>query len=122
MSLIRETEAPRFSVPGVEFTAYAAPSRGSSEICTWQVEVAPGVESAPHTLDSEEVFFVLAGSVRLTPDGEDLHPGDVAVVPAGSPIELCNPSDAPARAYVSIRAGFTATTADGGALQPPWAS
>jgi quercetin dioxygenase-like cupin family protein len=122
MSLIRETDAPRFSVPGVEFTAYAAPSRGSHEICTWQIEVAPGTDSAPHTLDSDEVFFVLAGSISLTPEGDALQPGDVAVVPAGAAIQLANVGDGPARAYVSIRAGFTATTADGSVLQPPWAS
>jgi mannose-6-phosphate isomerase-like protein (cupin superfamily) len=121
MTLIRESHAPRFSVPGVDFTAYAAPSRGSGEICTWQITVEVGADSAPHTLDRDEVFFVLDGAVRLTPDGEVLHAQDVGVVRAGDRIALSNAGDVPARVYVAIRAGFTATTADGQALQPPWA-
>ena len=121
MTLIRQQDAPRFSVPGVDFTAYAAPSRGSAEICTWQVTVETGVVSAPHTLDRDEVFFVLDGEVRLTPDGEVFGAHDVAVVAAGQPIELVNAGRTPARLYVAIRAGFTATTADGHTMQPPWA-
>jgi len=121
MTVIRETDAPRFSVPGVGFTAYAAPTRGSAELCTWQITVEAGTESAPHTLDRDEVFFVLSGAIRLRADGEVLGPRDVAVVPAGEPIEVTNAGDVPAEVYVAIRAGFTAQTADGQALQPPWA-
>jgi len=47
---------------------------------------------------------------------------DCAIVPAGSPILLCNPGTEPAIAHVVIRAGFTATMADGTVLgTPPWA-
>jgi mannose-6-phosphate isomerase-like protein (cupin superfamily) len=119
--LIRESDAPRFSVPGVDFTAYAAPSRGSAEICTWQITVDVGADSAPHTLDRDEVFFVLSGAIRLDPESEVLGPQDVAVVPAGEPIQLTNAGEVPAQVYVAIRSGFTATTADGQVLRPPWA-
>ena len=45
----------------------------------------------------------------------------MAVVPAGETIAVVNPGSVPARAYVAIGAGFTATTHDGQTIQPPWA-
>jgi len=121
MTVLRASEAPTFELPGVRFSAYAAPSRGSKELCTWQVTVAPGNDPAPHTIDREETFLVLSGRLRFTPDGDELSPGDVAIVPAGEQILLTNPGPGEASAYVAIAAGFTATTADGDRLQPPWA-
>jgi mannose-6-phosphate isomerase-like protein (cupin superfamily) len=121
MPIIRADQAPTFDLPGVQFTAYAAPSRGSADLCTWQITVAPDQEPTAHTLDRDETFLVLEGRLRINPDGEDLGPGDVAVVHAGETIAVVNPGSIPARAYVAISAGFTATTHDGQTLQPPWA-
>jgi mannose-6-phosphate isomerase-like protein (cupin superfamily) len=121
MSIIRADQAPTFELPGVKFTAYAAPSRGSAELCTWQITVAPDQEPTAHTLDRDETFLVLEGRLRVTPDGEDLGPGDVALAPAGETIAVLNPGPVPARAYVAIGAGFIATTHDGQTIQPPWA-
>lgn len=124
MRLIRESEAPRFELPGLEFTALAAPSRGSTELCAWRLTVAPGTAAdAPHTLDHEEVFLVADGAIRLAPDGDVVAAGDAAVVPAGEPIQLSNAGPGAAVVYVTIRAGFAAKTADGTAVgTPPWAS
>ncbi|RZU49382.1 cupin domain [Krasilnikovia cinnamomea] len=123
MHIIRTAQAPRFEVPGVAFTAMAAPSRGSADICTWLLTVEPGLKSPePHTLDADEVFMVVSGTVQLGLDAEPLGPGDAAVVPAGEPIQVCNPGAQPAEVYVAIRAGFTARTADGTPIgTPPWA-
>src|SRR3712207_2406616 len=108
MTVIRAATAEQFALPGVRFTALAAPSRGSTDLCTWRITVAPGLDSAqPHSLDRDEVFMVTAGALRLTPGGDVLGPGDALVVPAGSPIQLANPGDEPAEAYVAIRAGFS---------------
>lgn len=122
MSVIRASTAPRFQLPGVEFTGLASPSRGSADICTWRLTVQPDRPiDEPHTLDQDEIFMVISGSVRATPGGEPLGPGDAVVVPAGSPIQLVNLGDSPAELHVAIRAGFTATTAGGEKLSPPWA-
>lgn len=123
MTVIRAAEAPSFALPGVRFTALAAPSRGSADLCTWRITVAPGLRAdQAHTLDRDEIFMVTAGALRITPGGELLRAGDAAVVPAGQPIAVENDADTPAEAYVAIRAGFTATMADGTALgTPPWA-
>jgi mannose-6-phosphate isomerase-like protein (cupin superfamily) len=123
MHLIRGTDAPRFALPGLEFTALAAPSRGSAQLCAWRLTVAAGTAGQPHVLDRDEVFLVQSGAVRLAPDGEVVAAGDAAVVPAGETIQLANAGDTPAELVVAISAGFTATTADGTAVgTPPWAA
>jgi len=122
MQVIHAADAPRFQLPGVEFTGLAAPSRGSQELCTWRLAIDPGVQNdEPHTLDRDEVFMVLAGTVQITPDGERLGPGGALVVPAGEPIQLSNLGGTTAELYVAITAGFTGTMADGTQIQPPWA-
>ena len=123
MMVIRGSEAPRFELPGLEFTGLAAPSRGSAELCAWRLTVAPGTAAdAPHTLDHDEVFLVARGAVRLAPGGDVVAAGDAAVVPAGEPIQLSNAGDGPAVVYVTIRAGFQAKMADGTSIgTPPWA-
>ncbi|MFD7160889.1 cupin domain-containing protein [Kribbella sp. NPDC059898] len=122
MRVIHADEAARFQLPGVEFTGYAAPSRGSAGLCTWRLTVDAGHRGdAPHTLDRDEVFMVLSGTVQLGPDGDKLGPGDAAVVPAGEPISLSNLGEGKAELIVAITAGFTGYMADGTAVQPPWA-
>jgi quercetin dioxygenase-like cupin family protein len=119
--VIRSHECPTFELPGVRFSGYAAPSRGSQELCTWQIAVEPGHRAGVHTLDRDETFLVLSGRLQLTPDGDELDAGDVAIVHAGEEIQLVNPGAEEAVAYIAVAAGFTATTAEGDRLQPPWA-
>ena len=123
MHIITAASAPRFDLPGVEFTGYAAPSRGSGGLCAWKIAVAPGlISDQAHTLDRDEVFLVTSGRIKLSPDGQPLTAGDCAIVPAGSPILLSNPGTVPATAHVLVEAGFTGTMADGTAVPtPPWA-
>ena len=125
MSIIKTcaAEAPRFQLPGLEFTGLASPSRGSAGLCTWRLTLDPGLTSPePHTLDRDEVFMVTRGTIRLAPDAEPVSAGDVAVVPAGTPIQVANVGDGEAEVVVAIVAGFTAATADGTAIgTPPWA-
>jgi mannose-6-phosphate isomerase-like protein (cupin superfamily) len=126
MANIRKTcaaEAPRFRLPGLEFTGLASPSRGSAGLCTWRLVIAPGLTSSgPHVLDRDEVFMVTAGSIRLAPDADVVAAGDVAVVTAGTPIQLSNAGEGQAEVVVAIAAGFTATGGDGEVIgTPPWA-
>lgn len=123
MHVITAANAPRFQLPGVEFTGLAAPSRGSGDVCTWQITVEAGLNSPQsHSLDQDEIFMITSGMLRLSPGGQPLRPGDAAVVPAGTPIQLVNPGDTPATAYVVIRAGFSAVMDDGTPVgTPPWA-
>jgi len=123
MQVITATEAPVFDIPGVRFTAYAAPSRGSADVCAWRIRVAGELRSPQaHSLDADEVFLVLSGTLRITPEGPVLSAGDCAIVPAGTPIQLVNPSAEEATAHVVVRAGFRASMADGTSVgTSPWA-
>src|SRR5262245_26935926 len=114
MHVTRAADAETFELPGVRFTSLAAPRLGSAQICLWQLNVDAGLDTPQaHTLDHDEVFVVVEGRVRLTPDGAELEAGDAAVIPAGSPIRLANAGDGPAVLHVAIQAGFFATMADG---------
>jgi quercetin dioxygenase-like cupin family protein len=122
-TILRAAQAPQFELPGVRFRAGAAPSRGSDQLCLWNLTVAPRhVPDQSHTLDRDEIFLVTSGQLRFGADGPVLESGDIAVVPAGEPIEVTNPGDEPAEAVVAIAAGFTALMADGTSVDvPPWA-
>lgn len=121
--VIAATNAPTFDLPGVQFIAGAAPTRGSDELCVWTIVVSAGHTSPQaHTLDRDEVFTVQSGTVRLQDGADPLMAGDIAVVPAGTPIQLANPGEEAARVHVAIAAGFRATMADGSDVgTPPWA-
>jgi|SRR5664279_4952517 mannose-6-phosphate isomerase-like protein (cupin superfamily) len=123
MHVLPAAMAPVFELPGVEFTAMAAPSRGSKELCTWKLAVAAHLPPAqPHSLERDEIFMITAGAIRLQPGGTIARAGDAVVVPAGSSIQLANPGSEPAEVYVAVRAGFTASAADGTPIDtPPWA-
>jgi len=123
VTVIRSAEAPVFELPGVRFVGFAAPSRGSTDLCTWRLTVEPGLVSPEsHRIDRDEVFMVTEGRVRISPGGPVLEAGDAVVVPAGSPIQLENPADVPAQVFVAIPSGFTATAEDGTTIgTPPWA-
>lgn len=124
MHVTRASDAETFELPGVRFTSLAAPRLGSEQICLWQLHVEAGLDTPQaHTLDRDEVFAVIEGRVRLTPAGAELTAGDAAIVPAGSPIQLVNATDAPAVLHVAVQAGFSATMADGTPVgTPPWAA
>ena len=121
--LTRSSVAPRFQLPGLEFTGLASPSRGSAGLCTWRLTLEPGLTSPePHLLDRDEVFMVTRGEIRLSPEAEVVSAGDVAVLPAGTPIQVANVGEGDAEVVVAIRAGFTASAADGSEIgTPPWA-
>jgi mannose-6-phosphate isomerase-like protein (cupin superfamily) len=123
MHVVTAQSAPKFDLFGVQFTGYAAPSRGSHQVCAWHIQVPVGHDSGePHVLDRDEVFMVTAGRIRLADGGPELASGDCAIVPAGTGIRLINSGDTVACAHVIVPAGFSATMADGQPLgTPPWA-
>ena len=107
---------------GSRFHSFVSPSRGSSQLCAWRVDVAGGSTGAEHTVSHEEVFLVLSGRASLTLDGErhDLVAGMVAVAPAGSSVRLDNGTREAASLWVTTSAGLTARTPSGDEIVPPW--
>lgn len=126
MAMVRAAEAPRFDLPGIHFVGLLAPSRGSTELCTWRLEVDPGAgsENESHQLDHEEVFVILEGSLTIIVDGQtlNLNVGDALSVPARTQLSVINRTNAKASALVCIRAGFQGIMANGEMIgTPPWA-
>ncbi|NEA31251.1 hypothetical protein [Streptomyces sp. SID13031] len=75
----------------------------------------------PHTLDRDEVFMVLAGTIQITPNGEKFGPGDAAVVLAGGQAAVFSLGETSAELQVAVTAVLPSPGADGSKLQPPWA-
>src|SRR3954447_26746382 len=115
MRLITRTDAPTFDVGGTAVTAYAAPSRGSSELSVCQIELAPGSTSPRHHMDREEVFLGLEGHAVAEIDGSEhvLGPGDCLILPAGTDFTLRVAGRQPFRAVACMPVGAQATMAPG---------
>jgi quercetin dioxygenase-like cupin family protein len=111
-----------FETHGSRFSSYASPSRGTTQLCAWRLDVPADLRGAPHRPSREEVLLVLAGELGISIDGatETAKPGDVVVVPAGSELRVDGGS-APASAWVTTTAGLEARLADGSTFTPPWA-
>ena len=125
MNLITAADAAIFDIPDTHVIAYAAPSRGSTELCLWRIDIAPASTSPLHHMDCEEVFLCLDGhAVVMTSAGErPLQSGDCLVLPAGTDFSFRVVGDEPFRALACIRAGGKATmAASGDTFVPPWAA
>jgi len=114
---------PTHDIGGTRFTSLATPLRGATRTAVWQVEIDPGTPATPHSLTSEEVFVVLAGTatVRIGDEHGRASAGDAIVVPAGAPFELSNGGDGPLRLLCCLPVGGQARLDDGTTFTPPWA-
>ena len=123
MYVITALDAPRFALPGIEFTALAAPSRGSRDVCTWRLTLEGGLRSEQsHTLHPRRDLHGVGGAHPARARCRGPRPGRRGGGPAGTPIQLDNVDDGPSQIYVAIAAGFTGTMADGTTVPtPPWA-
>jgi mannose-6-phosphate isomerase-like protein (cupin superfamily) len=129
MSVIHAADTVVHDLHGSRFTSYAAPARGSRELCAWRLEVPAGSTGASHTVSREEILFVLTGSLRVAlsdgPIGADTvshpaGPGDAVLIPAGASLRVDNPGSEPATAWVTTSVGLEAVLADGSRIAPPW--
>ena len=119
--VIRAADTAVHQLHGASFISYAAPSRGSSELCAWRVEIPPCTEGVPHRISREEVLYVLTGTLRVTVDDqpEQAAPGDVVLAPAGSRLTVGNATDRPAAAWVTTTVGFADLLPDGTRITLP---
>jgi len=124
MKIIKRSDAPVFAAPGASFTGYAAPSRGTSEVSMWSLELEPGSTSPLHEMDCEEVFLGLEGrAIVMVDDNEhSIGAGDCLILPPGTPFTLRVLGQQAFRALACIPAGGVATMIpDGSTFAPPWA-
>ena len=122
MPVIHSADAVVHEMHGARFVSFAAPSRGSAELCAWRVELPAGSVGVAHTITREEIFCVLSGTLRVTLDGAPsvITSGDVVVLCAGSTVSLDNPGDSLATGWVTTSVGLQAELGDGTRITPPW--
>ena len=86
MPVVRPADAALFETHGSRFLSFVSPSKGSSQLCAWQLTVPANVRGVTHRPSREEVLLVLAGELQVTLDGtySALHSGDALLVPADS--------------------------------------
>lgn len=122
MSVLPADQATVHEMHGASFASYVSPAQGSTELCAWRLEVAPGIPGQQHVVTREEVLLILDGHPTVTVDGaaDRVGPGDVVVVPANSAFRLDNDAADPATAWVTTSVGLEAVLDDGGRISPPW--
>ncbi len=120
MPVVRPADATQFETHGARFSSYATPSRGSSQLCAWRLDVPADLEGVAHRPSREEVLLVLDGELRITLDGTqaDLRQGDVVLVPVDSEFRVDGGPNG-ATAWVTTTPGLEAVTADGSRIAPP---
>ena len=123
MPVIRSADAAVQQVHGSTFSSFVAPSRGSAQLCAWQLDVPAGLRGVAHRPTREEVLLLLDGELTVTLDGiaTVLAAGNVVLVPADSELRL-DGGTAGATAWVTTTPGFEAVMADGSRIAPPWAN
>ena len=122
MPVIHPADAVPFETHGSRFLSYVSPSRGSTQLCAWQLAVPAGLQGVAHRPSREEVLLVLSGELRVTLDGlaTGLQRGDVVLVPVGSELRVDAGPDG-ATAWVTTTPGLEAVMIDGTKIAPPWA-
>lgn len=122
MTVLYATDAQVHDFDGSRWSAFAAPSRGSSELCAWRAEIPADAKTSPHRVNKEEVILVLAGRLRMVHEGCDAiaEAGDALVVPPGTDVHITNAGTEPAVTWVTTSVGFAGTMADGSTFVPPW--
>jgi len=109
-------------VPHITVRGYAAPSRGSTEICMWRLTLAPGVPPWMGMVDREEVFFVLSGNAVVSLDGTEhkLTAADALIVPPHVTFGIGNPYDEPLEMVAVLPVGGRGYVAGQEPFVPPW--
>ncbi len=122
MPITQRSDGQTFNRGGFTFRPAAVPSRGSTELAIWELEVAPAAESEPHSVDREEVFLVTSGNLTVVMAGEILNagPGDAVIVKPNVSFHLANGTGEVAKATCVTSVGMRATIGDK-QISPPWA-
>lgn len=122
MPVIHPSEAVPFEVHGSRFVSYVSPSRGSDQVCAWQLQVPADLRGTAHRPTRDEVLLILDGELHVTLDGRaaTARHGDVVLVPAGTELTVDGGAMG-ASVWVTTTPGLQAVLADGKIITPLWA-
>ncbi|MGW6705716.1 cupin domain-containing protein [Streptomyces sp. NPDC054956] len=111
------------TTPNATMTGFAAPSRGSSELSTWRVDMAAGLTGPDHSVSREQVWTLTAGSLEVVWDGdrtEKVTAGQTMVLPPDV-LRRIHATES-FQAYVAMRAdGIVSVPGTEGTRVLPWA-
>ncbi|MFJ9765097.1 cupin domain-containing protein [Streptomyces erythrochromogenes] len=110
------------TTPNATMTGLAAPSRGSSELSTWRVDMPAGGTGPEHSVSREQVWTLTAGSLEVTFEGrtETVAVGRTLVLPADAPRRIHAPEAF--SAHVAMRAdGVVSVPGEDEPRVLPWA-
>ncbi|GAA3089761.1 hypothetical protein GCM10020254_38440 [Streptomyces goshikiensis] len=81
------------TTPNATMTGLAAPSRGSSELSTWTVDMPAEATGPEHSVSREQVWTVTTGTLEVTCDGrtERVTTGQTLVLPPDVPRTISAP-------------------------------
>jgi quercetin dioxygenase-like cupin family protein len=139
MTLTTAADAARHETPNAIMRTLAAPSTGAAELSVWEVRMRAGQRGPVHTVDREQVWLVLDGTLRarVAADTSAVHAADALVAHAGDTLLACAgdtlvvaagverriEAEADLTAIVSSPAGPVVTTPDSSDGRPlPWAA
>lgn len=123
MAVVRNEELPVHELPGLVHRTVAGPAQGLSSMEVWHQRMAPGAETPVHRHACEEVIVVLAGSGRVTLEGEvsDFEAECTLVVPADAVHRIRNTGDRELVLVAALGAApVRVRTAEGDPLPVPW--
>lgn len=110
------------TTPNATMTGLAAPSRGSSELSTWTVDMPAEATGPEHSVSREQVWTVTTGTLEVTCDGrtERVATGQTLVLPPDVPRTISAPGRFEAHVAMRADAVVTVTGAEG-TRELPWA-
>jgi quercetin dioxygenase-like cupin family protein len=123
MYVVSESEQRTTRTPAGAMFALAGPSRGSTEVATWRVEIGAGTSTPEHIVDREQVWNLLSGEFEAVVDGESatVRAGEAVILPAGA-VRRLTAVGGPAQALCAMPVGGRALLPGGTEKRPlPWA-
>lgn len=123
MIVATETEARTTTTASGSVAALAAPSQGSTELCNWRLRMDAGSSGPVHTIDREQLWTVLSGTLEFAVDEAitRVGPGETAILPAFQ-VRRATAGDEPVDAVVCMAAGGQARVpGSDDAIALPWA-
>ncbi|RKN43191.1 cupin domain-containing protein [Streptomyces hoynatensis] len=115
-------EADVFTTATGAMTSLATPSRGTSEVSAWTVHMPAHSRGPLHSVDREQVWLPLSGTLTIEVDGEDrsVAPGQAAILPAGEPRQIRTGEEAAEVVVCMANHCLATVTATGEVRQVPW--
>lgn len=124
MTVIRASQIEYFELPGITFSSFASPKKGSTENSAWRLNIQAGTPGATHQVTKQEIIHAVKGSAVATIDGKSvtLQPGDTVLVPPLTDFTLANPGPELFEAIAILPVGAQARMGAEPLFTPPWAA